>query len=286
MALPDAVRAACEAVLGSRVEAVRGLSGGSINEAFRLEAGGRAYFLKLNRSGPAELMTAEAQGLQLLRDAGPLRVPEVVAQGGAGGAAYLLLAFVEEGARSPSFWQQFGEGLAALHRHSAPQFGLSHDNFIGSLPQANARRDNWQDFYGSQRLRPQMRLARQSGRLGLAAEEQMERLISRLPELCPEEPPALAHGDLWSGNFLADKQGLPWLIDPAVSYAHREMDLAMSLLFGGFEARFYQAYETVYPTAPGFRSRVPVYQLYYLLVHINLFGGQYVQAVRRILQMF
>jgi protein-ribulosamine 3-kinase len=286
MALPDAVRAACEGVLGSRMEAVRGLSGGSINEAFRLETAEGAYFLKLNRSGLAELMATEAQGLQLLREAGPLRVPEVLAQGEAGGAAFLLLVFVEEGARSLGFWQQFGEGLAALHRHIAPQFGLAHDNFIGSLPQANTRRDNWQDFYGSQRLRPQMRLARQSGRLGLAAEEQMERLIGRLPELCPEEPPALTHGDLWSGNFLADKQGLPWLIDPAVSYAHREMDLAMSLLFGGFEARFYQAYETAYPTAPGFRSRVPVYQLYYLLVHVNLCGGQYVQAARRILQMF
>lgn len=259
------------------------VSGGSINKAYRLETQQGAYFLKLN-DGPqaAAMMAADAYGLQLLGRAGPLSVPKVIAQATVQGDSYLLLAFIEEGRATPAFWQAFGEGLAELHRQTASAFGLDRDNFIGSLPQRNHQHQEWADFYREERLRPQVQMALEQGLLWPGAAAQFDCLYAQLPHLCPEEPPALTHGDLWSGNFLVAKDGAPVLIDPAVSYAHREMDLGMSLLFGGFAPAFYEAYEGTYPTAPGFRKRAGIYKLYYLLVHVNLFGRSYTGAVQDI----
>ncbi len=230
------------------------------------------------------MMAADANGLKLLEQAGPLKVPTVVRQSEADGQAYLLLEFIDEGAADTAFWQQFGEGLAAIHRSSADAFGLGQDNFIGSLPQANGRHDNWPDFYREERLRPQAERALANRMLWPGAGQQLDRLYQRLPELCPAEPPALTHGDLWSGNFLKSAAYGPVLVDPAVSYAHREMDLAMSMLFGGFAPAFYEAYQKAYPIASGFRDRVGLYQLYYLLAHVNLFGQSYTGSVRQIVE--
>ncbi len=287
MAFAHSLQLRLEALIGEKIAKVAPVSGGDISEAFCLTGlSRRKWFLKTNTALAAALMfRREAQGLALLGAAGVIQTPRVYGHGeDAEGNAFLLLSFVEEGPRSALFWERFGHQLAALHCQTSAFFGFAHDNFIGRLPQSNRRHPSWPEFYAEERLLPQMRLARQQGFLDRTAERQLNRLCQQLGALCPAEPPALTHGDLWSGNFLCNTCGEPVLIDPAAAYTHREMDLAMSRLFGGFDARFYAAYEEAWPLAPGFAERIGIYQLYYLLVHVNLFGSSYEGDVRRILK--
>ena len=205
----------------------------------------------------------------------------MIALGEADGAcpAYLVLEWIEtDGARShDATMEDFGARLAAMHRHTASQHGLEIDNFIGRLPQRNTPDPSWSAFYRDQRIRPQMEMARQRGLLPKRREDLLTRLMDRLPDLLDDAAiqPALLHGDLWGGNYLIDDQGEAVLIDPAVYYGHREMDLAMTALFGGFSRRFYEAYAAAYPLDPGYDERQPLYQLYYILAHLNLFGESY-----------
>ncbi len=232
------------------------------------------------------MFEAEAVGLALLASANAIRIPAVIGFGDTPEGGFLLLEYIETDFRPLDFWEKFGIGLATLHRSTAPSFGLGHDNFIGSLRQQNCQHNTWPDFYIHERLLPQLDIAKQNDQLQSVDFQQFEQFFKLLQGLCPTEPPALIHGDLWSGNFLCDTKGNPVIFDPAVSYAHREMDLAMSRLFGGFERPFYRSYEEAWPMAPGYEQRLPVYQLYYLLVHVNLFGGGYVGSVRSILKQF
>lgn len=276
-------------ILGLQVLRHQPIGGGDINHAMQLYcADGQVLFLKYNpHPQAAAMLHTEALGLRLLQAAQCIKIPEILDQGQSeGGIAYLLLEFVERGRPNPQFWEIFGHALAQLHHHSQSQFGLDHANFIGSLPQQNNGHASWASFYAEERLQPQMRLARDQGRLNEKAVQQLDLLCKKLPELCPIEAPALIHGDLWSGNFLVSADQQPVLIDPAVAYAHREMDLAMSRLFGGFDARFYQAYQETWALEPGFEDRIELYQLYYLLVHVNLFGGGYIGSVEEILKRF
>ncbi len=289
MSLPDSVRARCETLLGTSIQAAFRISGGDINEARQLETAAGSFFLKMNSAAQAQQMfAAEAKGLNLLAQTHTLRIPQVIgfSQSEDEGSGFLLLEYIETGYRRPDFWQRLGEGLAALHRTCASYIGLDFDNFIGSLPQYNNIYHNWVEFYIQQRLTPQIALAASSNRLNSNDLQNFEILYKKLINIIPQEASALIHGDLWNGNFLTDENGAPVLIDPAVCYASREMDLAMSLLFGGFDESFYQAYRYAYPLLPGWEARMEIYQLYYLLVHVNLFGGGYVQSVRQILRKF
>jgi fructosamine-3-kinase len=223
------------------------------------------------------MFPTEANGLRRLAQANALRIPAVIAQGDAEGAcpAFLVLEWIETGGGRARTMEEFGAGLAALHRCTGEQHGLDHNNFIGRLPQPNTPAARWTDFYRDQRIGAQMHVARQLGRLPARREMLLTRLMDRLPDLLDDAiPPSLMHGDLWGGNYLIDRAGMAVLIDPAVCYGHREMDLAMSELFGGFPARFYDAYFAAYP-APGYAERRALYQLYYILVHLNLFGESY-----------
>ncbi len=285
--LPDAVRSACSQLLGRSVLGSVAVGGGDISEARLLKTPEGPVFMKMDsRPEAAAMFEAEACGLELLAQSQAVRAPCILGRGQAEGFAFLLLEYLPQSPPAPRFWESFGAALAALHRHSATLFGLDSDNFIGSLAQSNRRHGKWADFYVGERLMPQLRLALSQHRLWDAAGRQFEALFKKIPDICPEEPPALIHGDLWSGNFLVGPGGKAALIDPSVCYAHREMDLAMSRLFGGFGPAFYQAYREHFPTAPGLEDRLDIYQLYYLLVHVNLFGGGYSQSVKRIVQRF
>src|SRR6185436_7332699 len=178
-----------------------------------------------------------------------------------------------------------GRGLAALHKFGAPYFGLDHDNFIGSLDQANDRRAAWADFYRDLRLEPLVARAAERGLVGVQLRRDFERLFERLDSLVgPAEAPARLHGDLWGGNLHVDERGQPCLIDPAVYGGHREIDLAMMRLFGGYGPRVFDAYEEAWPLSEGHERRTPLYQLYPLLVHVNLFGSGYVGQATRALR--
>ena len=274
-------------MLRTKIDGALPVSGGDINEARRLETPIGKFFLKMNTAAHAHRMfAAEAKGLQLMADARALRIPEVIGYSTEGNNGWLLMEYIEQGRRRPDFWRSFGEGLAAMHRTRREQYGLDHDNFIGSLPQSNTQHKHWVEFYIAERLQPQVEMALQSNKFNTSDQQNFEHLYEKLPQLMPEESPALIHGDLWSGNFLADELGAPVLIDPAVCFASREMDIAMSLLFGGFDQTFYDAYHDTYPLLPDWEERVDLYQLYYLLVHVNLFGGGYVGSVQRIVRRF
>ncbi len=282
--LPPPVKKACSAILGTTVYKASFLSGGDINEARLLETGQGPAFLKMNtRPNSAHMFQTEAKGLRLLGSSGAIMVPGILGQGEADGYAFLLLEYIEEASPTPAFWRRFGQALAQLHRTTNEYFGLEYSNYIGSLPQPNGRHDNWAGFYIQERLQPQLEMAVSAQKLWPEAGRQFENLYKKLPEICPDEPPSLIHGDLWSGNFMSAPGDTPVLIDPSVSFAHREMDLAMSRLFGGFSKVFYQAYQEAFPCETGLEERLDIYQLYYLLAHVNLFGGGYAQSVRRII---
>ena len=270
------------------IRAVQGISGGDINEARLLRTDRGDFFMKFNQHPSAgDMLTKEAVGLRALDATNTLRVPAVEGVGTVGDYAYLLLEYLPTERPGEHFWEHFGRGLAQLHGQTQQSwFGWEGANFIGSLPQSNEAHTNWADFYAAERLLPQFRLAQDAGWLNAADGQQLDTLVRELPRSCPTEPASLVHGDLWSGNFLAVHGEEPALIDPSVAYAHRELDLAMTQLFGGFPRDFYYHYEEVYPLAAGFEQRVGLYQLYYLLVHVNLFGSSYVEAVRRVLRLY
>lgn len=284
--LPVPLRIHLDQRFNLKIASAGPLTGGDIHRAALLEtADGRQFFLKYNTGPTAAVMfRTEALGLALLGAPRVIAVPKVHGHGEVDEHAYLLLEYVAPGHRNRLFWEEFGRSLAALHGTTAAQFGFAHHNFIGSLPQSNTRHDSWPDFYATERLLPQMALARAQNRLETGDEKLLISLCKKLAALCPEEPPALTHGDLWSGNFLCNAAGKPVLIDPAAAFAHRETDLAMSRLFGGFDPAFYHSYEEAWPLAPGFEERLEIYQLYYLLVHVNLFGVGYVAGVQSILR--
>ncbi|HXU65303.1 MAG TPA: fructosamine kinase family protein, partial [Polyangia bacterium] len=268
------LRGALAAALGSAVADARSLAGGDINQAYEVRlADGRRLFAKANPRSPRGMFAAEARGLGWLAEAGALRTPRVVAASPAEAATqFLVLELVETGRPARDFDERLGRGLAALHRFGAPGFGLDHDNFIGRLPQSNAATPTWAAFYRAQRLEAQLRMAVDGGHATDRMRRGFDRLFAELDDrVGPPEPPARLHGDLWGGNLLCDDQGAPCLIDPAVYGGHREVDLAMMRLFGGFGARVFAAYEEAWPLADGAAERVPLYQLYPLMVHVNLF---------------
>jgi fructosamine-3-kinase len=270
------------AALGSSVADAFGVGGGDINETYGVSlSDGRRVFVKTNRNAPAGMFEAEAHGLAWLAAANALRIPRVLAVGA--GEPFLVLELIEP-ARSTvrDFDERLGRGLAELHRASAPGFGLERDNFIGNLPQSNKARETWADFYRSQRLVPMIERASDRGDIAAGLRQKLDQVIERMDALVgPDEPPARLHGDLWGGNLHRDCDGMPVLIDPAVYGGHREVDLAMMRLFGGFSDRVFDAYAEAFPLSDGAPDRLPLYQLYPLLVHVNLFGGSYTSGVER-----
>jgi fructosamine-3-kinase len=270
------------------------VSGGSIGRAFRLVTDRNAYFFKGHEEAPSGFFAAEAQGLRRLGEAAKtVRVPHVFQWDGPdkGGTGWILMEWIASDPRGPSFRgsaEKLGRGLAEIHRTTAEAFGLEEDNFIGILPQPNGWYPSWTDFYRERRLLPQIRLASEQGLLPERRSRLLHRLCERLEQWLerPGLRPSLLHGDLWNGNALTDSGGTPCLIDPAVYFGDREVDLAFSEMFGGFPDPFYDAYNEAFPLPPEFSDRKPLYQLYHLLVHLNLFGEAYGAAVDRIAERY
>lgn len=270
---------------GSGVRSRRGVAGGCIANGSRFElTDGSSWFVKRSSSLPAGMFRAEADGLAAL-GAGPgPRVPRVAAVGD----GFIVMEWIESGRKQAGFHEAFGRELAQLHRRTdCDRYGFHADNYIGSTPQPNSWTDSWFEFFRVHRLGYQSRLAYDRGLIDDALLREIESVGARLESLLPRpEHPALLHGDLWGGNYMADSAGEPVLIDPASYYGHREADLAMTRLFGGFGEGFYRGYESAWPTEPGFDERVPLYNLYHVLNHANIFGGSYVSSARSIVRRY
>jgi len=263
------------------------VGGGCISAAAIVETTAGRFFTKSNDT--PGLFAAEAAGLRALRDSGTsLHVPEVIlAREPGSGPGMLVTTVVEAGRPGRDFDRRVGIGLAELHRCTANRFGFEGDNHCGATSQPNPWTDGWVAFYRDHRIGHQVRLATKAGLLDRQDRSRCEALQDKLQDLLgSDEGPALIHGDLWSGNLLCAADGTPALIDPAAYFGHREAELGMMTLFGGFSRAVYDAYETEWPIRGGWRERNPLYQLYHLLNHANLFGGGYTQQAMAIVRRF
>lgn len=263
------------------------VSGGSINNAYRINTNIGSFFMKTNKAVAfPNLFETEAKGLSLLASTHAIKIPKIIALGAISDTAFLMLEWIESRPPKNDFWTTFGTQLAHLHQNTHAYFGLEENNYIGSLKQSNQPHTSWADFLIEERWNVQVKKAVDSFKLNRGFIVQVEQLYKKLDTIFPKEPPALVHGDLWSGNFMVGNNGEPVLIDPAVYYGHREMDLAMTQLFGGFDRQLYHSYHEQYPLAKGWEQRVDLCNLYPLLVHVNLFGGSYVQQVKQIISYY
>lgn len=267
------------------IEDIVSINGGCINSTARFRIHGESYFIKWNNEFEfPKMLYKEKLGLDLLQKTNSIRVPRVIFEESICGYSILVLDYITVSNPSPSFWESFGIQLAKLHQNNGNEFGLGYDNYIGSLIQNNKRNADWDTFFIEQRLIPQLDKA--SGLLTISDRIHFEGMFKELKSIFPKMKPSLLHGDLWNGNFIVGSGDVPWLIDPAVYYGHPEMELAFTKLFGGFDPLFYKGYQSVNQLEKGFSSRVDIYNLYPLLVHVNLFGGGYLQQVRQIIKKF
>lgn len=264
------------------------IGGGSINNTYQLVLKSqRKYFLKVNSASKyPKLFQQEKKGLEFLNNQNILRTPSVIVCDEIDNYQILVLEWVEEGLRTERTWKKFGEQLAALHHVTNPWFGFEEDNYMGALSQLNARYDTWVEFFVHCRLQPQIEIAKRNNLLHIKELNAFENLYWRLGNIFNNEPPALVHGDLWSGNFMCDQNSEPVLIDPAACFSHRSMDLAMTTLFGGFDRSFYESYKHHFPMPDNYSEQWEICNLYPLLIHLNLFGPGYLQPIGQTLKKF
>jgi fructosamine-3-kinase len=286
----DSIAQQIQAVTGNpfRLSDRVSVGGGCINQAFCItDDAQQRYFVKVNQASKAPMFAAEALGLQEM--AAYIRVPRPLCWGTASVQSYLVLEWIDLGrSRSVSFaespnWTEMGQRLAALHRATHPQgFGWHQDNTIGETPQLNYWTQSWAEFFAKYRIGHQLTLAVQKG----VHFAEAEALLQAIPKvLAGHDPkPSLVHGDLWSGNAAFDTAGAPVIFDPATYYGDREVDLAMTGLFGGFPDAFYQGYEAAWPLKLGYQQRKVLYNLYHILNHFNLFGGSYASQAKQMMK--
>lgn len=282
------------------VVSVTPLSGGDINRAYKLTlSSGRAVFVKANSPHKADFFRAETGALSAIAATGTIQTPHVIGYGEdttsnnplKSPCSFLLLEYLPPTEKNPRYWEHFGRALAEFHQAPTTIFvpkgvyGFAHDNYIGATPQNNTPSQKWVDFFREYRLKPQLHLAQRY--LSTKDKNRAEALLNKLDSLLPEPmAPSLLHGDLWRGNVHTGYDGEAWLIDPASYVGHAEADMAMTMLFGSFPSAFYDAYKELYPLPPDFNDRVPIYNLYHLLNHLNLFGVSYLGEVTDILVRF
>lgn len=260
----------------------RSVGGGCINQGYRLAGGDIVYFVKLNQASELGMFEAEAAGLQQMQQTGTIRVPSPICYGVEGGSAYIVLEWLTLGRGNERSWQRMGQKLATMHQANvADRFGWERNNTIGSTTQINTWTADWTTFWVEHRLGYQLKLAqRRGGHFPL-----QNQLLAAVPHLLADHTPqpSLVHGDLWSGNAAVTDADEPVIFDPATYVGDREVDLAMTELFGGFPASFYQGYRQVLPIDDGYQQRKPLYNVYHILNHFNLFGGSYEAQANRMM---
>jgi len=281
--IPEAVQTWLDENGSGSVQSEQPVGGGCIsNGRILITQSGATFFLKTNQNTPADMFAREAEGLTALRVADGPTVPRSLLHS----ADFILLEDLKPAARQSDYWPNFGRQLAVLHSHTNPKFGFEHDNYIGSTLQPNSWSEDGYTFFAEQRLLYQANLAQRRGLIGRSDTHAVENLVAHLKDLIPIQPASQLHGDLWSGNAITNSQGGPAIIDPAAHYGWAEAELAMTALFGAFPKAFYQAYEEARPLEPGYYGRFPIYNLYHLLNHLNIFGRGYLGQVQTILSRY
>lgn len=264
-----------------KIDNRRSVSGGCINQGYQISDSSRSYFVKLNQASQIAMFEAEALGLQQMWDTQTILVPQPICCGTEGSSAYIVLEWLDLGGRGDNqAWEEMGCKLASMHQYIPPNSNLSRGNFggdinntIGSTPQINTWTENWANFWAEHRIGYQLKLAkRRGGHFPFG-----ERLLAAIPDLLAghKPQPSLVHGDLWGGNAGVTSTGEPVIFDPASYWGDREVDIAMTELFGGFSAAFYRGYNNVWSLEGGYERRKILYNLYHILNHFNLFGGSY-----------
>jgi len=287
MAISSDIKSILIERLGTDKVKLSPVGGGSINETFQLQTPHASFFVKCNNASKfPHLFKSEAYGLKTLKEKNIISIPNVIDQFETNGYQVLLLEWIQEGKRIPTFWKHFGEQLARLHHEHSAHFGLDQDNYMGSVPQKNQYTKEWESFYIQFRITPLLSMCVEKRLLTSRHIELFNNLFKKIGTIFNHEPPSLLHGDLWSGNFLCNQQHQPVLIDPAIYYGHRSVDLGMTTLFGGFHETFYDAYHYHFPLPPNYKEQWKVCNLYPLLIHLFLFGRSYLSSIESTLQDF
>ncbi len=280
------VKRIIEERLSTEIESVTPLSGGDINEVYSINCSLGKYVVKYNsRLRFPEMFYKEADGLNTLRDNG-LRTPVVIDHFEHIDDQFLILEYVKEEKAGKKFWVNFADSLSALHQKSNPFFGLDQNNYIGSLHQHNDQMSSWEEFFISKRLKPLIKMAFDQGFLTRKHLADFDKFYTVFLDLLPVEKPSLLHGDLWSGNLLCTSGQQAVFIDPAVYYGHREVDIAMTKMFGGFDQLYLDEYIDRFPLEKGWEERIPIHNLYPNLVHLVLFGNAYVKGIENVIQRY
>ena len=274
----EKIKTRLEEKLGTKIKSFSSLSGGCISDAYKIVTDeNSAFFLKYNSGTSNDMFIKEANGLNELANANSIRIPKVLEYD----EDYILLEFITSGNKKKNFFEDFGRSFAEMHRYTSDSYGFYEDNYIGSNPQKNIpdekEKTDWTAFYFNKRILFQLQLTEKLGNSTDSLRKGISKLENKIEEIFggSKEKPSLLHGDLWGGNYMVDENGNPVLIDPAVYYGHREADLGMTKLFGGFSSEFYRAYNETFPLEDGYEYRENIYKLYHVLNHLNLFGGGY-----------
>jgi len=285
----EKIKTILEEKLGSKIKSFSSLPGGCINDAFKVTTdNGSNFFLKYNSSASNDMFIKEVNGLKELAKANAIRIPKVLGFN----EDYIMLEYISTGNKRKIFFEEFGRRFAEMHKFTSNEFGFFEDNYIGSNSQKNIpdekEKTNWTAFYFNKRILSQLQLAEKLGNSTSELRKGISKLENKIQEIIgnTQEKPSLLHGDLWSGNYMVDENGDAVFIDPAVYYGHREADLGMTKLFGGFNSEFYRAYNETFPLEDGYEYRENIYKLYHVLNHLNLFGGGYYSQALSIIKYY
>ncbi|MCD6544346.1 MAG: fructosamine kinase family protein [Flavobacteriaceae bacterium] len=272
--------------LGEVIKSINSITGGDINDVYKIITNQNTYVLKVNRKDIfPKMFEKEKLGLEILTKSG-VKSPNVILTFSDAEYQYLVLEFIEEESINPVFWKNFAEDLTKIHRTTANSFGLDHHNYIGSLHQNNSKKETWETFFIENRIKPLVKIAFDKNRLDRNHLKPFENLYTRLDKILPKENPSLVHGDLWGGNLMKGKNNTPVFIDPAVYFGHREMDIAMTQMFGGFDNSYLDHYNEIFPLEKGWKDRIEIHNLYPNLVHLILFGRSYLGGIERVIGLF